>query len=262
MLAIDPTARVAPERRHRRRRRDRPLLRDRAERRDRRRLQARRACACRRPHHDRRRHGRSIRSPRSARRRSRCTIAAGRRGSSIGARLPDPRERHDQYRHRGRRRHHDRRRRLLPDGRRACRRTTARSATTSCSPTTRCSAATVEIGDNVFLGGHCAVHQFTRIGESAMVAGYSALREDVIPYRLRAAIAAARLAGINVVGMRRRGVSAGRHPRGAAGLQHAVRRRRRIRRARRHGRGRVRGRARRSPRSSRSCAAHKRRPSC
>ena len=34
----------------------------------------------------------------------------------------------------------------------------------------------VEIQDNVFLGGHCVVHQFTRLGESAMVAGYSAVR--------------------------------------------------------------------------------------
>ena len=64
----------------------------------------------------------------------------------------------------------------------------------------------VEIQDNVFLGGHCVVHQFTRLGESAMVAGYSAVREDVIPYGY-VLYPAARLAGINVVGMRRRGVS-------------------------------------------------------
>jgi UDP-N-acetylglucosamine acyltransferase len=62
-----------------------------------------------------------------------------------------------------------------------------------------------EVGDHVFLGGHCAVHQFTRLGESAMVAGYSAVREDVIPYGY-VLYPAARLAGINVVGMRRRGV--------------------------------------------------------
>ena len=45
-----------------------------------------------------------------------------------------------------------------------------------------------------------------RLGESAMVAGYSAVREDVIPYGY-VLYPAARLAGINVVGMRRRGVT-------------------------------------------------------
>jgi UDP-N-acetylglucosamine acyltransferase len=63
----------------------------------------------------------------------------------------------------------------------------------------------VEVQDFVFLGGHCVVHQHTRLGESAMVAGYSAVREDVIPYGY-VLYPAARLAGINVVGMRRRGV--------------------------------------------------------
>ena len=62
------------------------------------------------------------------------------------------------------------------------------------------------IGDHVFLGGHCAVHQHVRIGESAMVAGYSAFADDVIPFGF-VLQPVARLAGINVVGMRRRGVS-------------------------------------------------------
>jgi len=63
-----------------------------------------------------------------------------------------------------------------------------------------------EVADYVFLGGHCAVHQHVRLGESVMVAGYSAIREDVIPYGY-VLYPAARLAGINVVGMRRRGVT-------------------------------------------------------
>ena len=63
-----------------------------------------------------------------------------------------------------------------------------------------------DVADYVFLGGHCAVHQNVRIGESVMVAGYSAVREDVIPYGY-VLYPAARLAGINVIGMRRRGVS-------------------------------------------------------
>lgn len=64
----------------------------------------------------------------------------------------------------------------------------------------------VEVGDYVFLGGHCAVHQNVRIGESVMVAGYSAIRDDVIPYGY-VLYPVGRLAGINVVGMRRRGVT-------------------------------------------------------
>src|SRR5437899_4920643 len=35
-----------------------------------------------------------------------------------------------------------------------------------------------DIGDYVFLGGHCAVHQNVCIGESAMVAGFSAFRSE------------------------------------------------------------------------------------
>ena len=63
-----------------------------------------------------------------------------------------------------------------------------------------------EVGDYVFLGGHCAVHQFTRIGESAMISGYSALSDDVIPFGF-VLHAIGRLVGLNIIGMRRRGVS-------------------------------------------------------
>ena len=64
----------------------------------------------------------------------------------------------------------------------------------------------VEVGDYVFLGGHCAVHQFVRIGESAMIGGFSAVKEDVIPYGY-VVDPMGRLGGINVVGMKRRGFS-------------------------------------------------------
>lgn len=62
------------------------------------------------------------------------------------------------------------------------------------------------VGDYVFLGGHCAVHQQVRIGESAMVAGFSAFADDVIPFGF-VLEPVARLGGVNVVGMRRRGVN-------------------------------------------------------
>jgi UDP-N-acetylglucosamine acyltransferase len=61
-----------------------------------------------------------------------------------------------------------------------------------------------EVGDFVFFGGQAAVHQFTRIGESAMIGGFSAVRGDVVPFALVSGYPA-RLDGVNVVGMKRRG---------------------------------------------------------
>lgn len=64
----------------------------------------------------------------------------------------------------------------------------------------------VEVGDFVFLGGQCAVHQFTRIGAQAMISGITGVREDVIPFGY-ALGQAARLVGLNTIGMKRRGYS-------------------------------------------------------
>ena len=62
-----------------------------------------------------------------------------------------------------------------------------------------------EIGDYVFLGGHAAVLQRVRVGESVMVAGYGGLREDVIPFGY-VMHPFGRLTGLNLIGMRRRGI--------------------------------------------------------
>jgi UDP-N-acetylglucosamine acyltransferase len=62
----------------------------------------------------------------------------------------------------------------------------------------------VTVGDNVFLGGLSAVHQFARVGECAMIAGVTGVAGDLIPFGY-ARGSYATLAGINVVGMRRRG---------------------------------------------------------
>lgn len=59
------------------------------------------------------------------------------------------------------------------------------------------------VGDQVFMGGLSAAHQFTRIGAHAMISGVTALRGDVIPFEI-AAGAKGRLVGINAVGMKRR----------------------------------------------------------
>jgi UDP-N-acetylglucosamine acyltransferase len=64
----------------------------------------------------------------------------------------------------------------------------------------------VEIGDHVFLGGLCAIHQFVRIGEHAMIGGMTGVNHDVIPYGIVIGNRG-RLAGLNRIGLKRRGFS-------------------------------------------------------
>ena len=62
-----------------------------------------------------------------------------------------------------------------------------------------------EVGDFVGIGGLTAVHQFTRIGHNAFIAGGSMILGDVIPYAIVGGNRAT-LRGMNVVGMKRAGV--------------------------------------------------------
>ena len=62
------------------------------------------------------------------------------------------------------------------------------------------------IEDHAVLGGYTGVHQYGRVGESAMVAAGSKCSQDVPPFALVRGDRA-RLAGLNVIGMRRRGFS-------------------------------------------------------
>lgn len=64
----------------------------------------------------------------------------------------------------------------------------------------------ITIGDHVFLSGLCAIHQFCRIGSYSFVGGGGIVTTDVIPYAM-AVGNHAHLDGLNVVGMRRRGMS-------------------------------------------------------
>lgn len=64
----------------------------------------------------------------------------------------------------------------------------------------------VVVEDFAFLGGLCAVHQFVRIGRHAMVGGMSGVENDVIPYGSVMGDRA-RLGGLNLVGLKRRGFS-------------------------------------------------------
>ncbi len=63
----------------------------------------------------------------------------------------------------------------------------------------------VEIGDGAVIGGAAALHQFVRIGRAAMVGGVSGVEADVVPFGSVIGNRA-RLAGLNVIGLRRRGV--------------------------------------------------------
>lgn len=67
-------------------------------------------------------------------------------------------------------------------------------------------AGHVAVGERAFLGGAAAIHQFCRIGEGAMLSGMTRITRDVAPF----VMAAERdeIVGLNVVGLRRRGLTA------------------------------------------------------
>jgi UDP-N-acetylglucosamine acyltransferase len=64
----------------------------------------------------------------------------------------------------------------------------------------------VVVEDYAVLGGLCAVHQYARIGRHAMIGGMSGVERDVIPYG-QVLGDRARLCGLNIIGMQRRGFS-------------------------------------------------------
>jgi UDP-N-acetylglucosamine acyltransferase len=67
-------------------------------------------------------------------------------------------------------------------------------------------AGHVEAGPGAFFGGLCAIHQFVRVGTGAMIGGGAMVAQDVIPFGL-AQGDRAKIMGLNVVGLRRRGLS-------------------------------------------------------
>jgi UDP-N-acetylglucosamine acyltransferase len=64
----------------------------------------------------------------------------------------------------------------------------------------------VNIQNNAIVGGSCAIHQFSRIGESAMVGGMTGVLSDVIPFGLSMGNRN-NLTGLNLIGLRRSKVS-------------------------------------------------------
>lgn len=64
------------------------------------------------------------------------------------------------------------------------------------------------LDDNVYLSGNSAVHQFVRIGRLALLSGCSATTKDIPPFLIQQNIDT--VVGVNVIGMRRAGISADR----------------------------------------------------
>jgi UDP-N-acetylglucosamine acyltransferase len=67
-------------------------------------------------------------------------------------------------------------------------------------------AGHIEIEDWAIIGGLTAIHQFVRIGAHTMISGGSLVRKDVPPFT-KAAREPLQYAGLNSIGMRRRGFS-------------------------------------------------------
>lgn len=64
-------------------------------------------------------------------------------------------------------------------------------------------AGHVELGDFTVVGGMTPIHQFVKVGESCMIAGASALSQDIVPFCL-AEGNRAYIRSLNLVGIRRR----------------------------------------------------------
>ena len=64
----------------------------------------------------------------------------------------------------------------------------------------------VTIQNKAIVGGSCAIHQFSRIGESAMIGGMTGVLSDVIPFGLSMGNRN-NLMGLNLIGLRRSKVS-------------------------------------------------------
>jgi len=64
------------------------------------------------------------------------------------------------------------------------------------------------VEDDVIIGGLCGIHQFVRIGRGAIIGAVTMVTNDVIPYGLVQA-PRGELDGLNLVGLKRRGVARG-----------------------------------------------------
>ena len=67
-------------------------------------------------------------------------------------------------------------------------------------------AGHVHVGQGAIFGGLSAVQQFGRVGKGAMIGGLTGVNTDVIPYGMATGDHAV-LGGLNIVGLKRRGLS-------------------------------------------------------
>ena len=68
-------------------------------------------------------------------------------------------------------------------------------------------AGHVTVQDRAFLSGNCLVHQFTRVGTLALMQGGAAISKDLPPFTV--ALRENEICGLNSVGLRRAGFTAG-----------------------------------------------------
>jgi UDP-N-acetylglucosamine acyltransferase len=61
------------------------------------------------------------------------------------------------------------------------------------------------VADKALLSGNCAVHQFVRVGRLALLSGCSVTTKDIPPFMIQQGFD--NVLGVNVVGMRRAGIS-------------------------------------------------------
>ena len=66
-------------------------------------------------------------------------------------------------------------------------------------------AGHIEVQDYAIIGGMTAVHQFLRIGAHSMIGGMSGVVKDIPPFCLTAGGYRPGLAGLNLIGLKRRG---------------------------------------------------------
>lgn len=65
----------------------------------------------------------------------------------------------------------------------------------------------VSIADYVNVSAGSAVHQFCRVGAYAFIGGYSVITKDALPYGRTVGSRPARIFGLNLIGLKRRGLS-------------------------------------------------------
>ncbi len=63
-----------------------------------------------------------------------------------------------------------------------------------------------EVQDRAFISGNCLVHQFTRVGSLAMMQGGAGISKDLPPFTIARGVNG--ICGLNIVGLRRAGISA------------------------------------------------------